>query len=520
MKKSLQILALLFCIIISAQAPEKFSYQAIIRNASNALITNAPVGVKISILKTSAAGTVVYAETQTPTTNANGLISIQIGAGTVISGTIAGINWGTDSYYIKTETDPGGGTAYSIAGTTQLLSVPYALYARNSGGGGATGSGTLDFVPKWTPDGATLGNSNLFDDGTNLGISTITPTYKLDILHSGGLGIRNRSSASYSVIDIDAANGDAALRFQNAGVTKWNVRNEPTTNDYQIFRNNVSPAKFTIKNADGFVGINESDPSYQLDVVHSGQTGIRSRSTANYSVIDIDAANGDAALRFANAGVRKWTIRNSPGSSNLEIYGNNNSSLFVDINNTTGKMTVYKDFTALGIKAFTMDYPLDPTNKTLMHAAIESNEVLNSYSGNVVTDASGKATVSLPEYFEAINKDFRYQLTVIGGTFAQAMISKEVSNNKFEIATNQPNVKISWEVKGVRNDKRMQQNPFKAVEEKTAAEKGKYLDPKSWGASESKGVSYDANLNSSLSDIKVSADKKATPVVTTGSSLD
>ena len=124
MKKSLQIFALLFCILVFAQAPEKFSYQAVIRNASNALVTNAAVGVKISILKTSAVGTVVYAESQTATTNANGLISIQIGSGTVITGTIAGINWSNDSYFIKTETDPTGGTAYSVAGTTQLLSVP------------------------------------------------------------------------------------------------------------------------------------------------------------------------------------------------------------------------------------------------------------------------------------------------------------------------------------------------------------------------------------------------------------
>lgn len=132
MKKSLQIFALLFCIIVFAQAPEKFSYQAVIRNASNALITNANVGMKISILKTSAAGTVVYSESQTAMTNINGLVSIQIGAGTPITGTIAGINWGADSYYIKTETDPAGGTNYTIAGTTQLLSVPYALYTNSS----------------------------------------------------------------------------------------------------------------------------------------------------------------------------------------------------------------------------------------------------------------------------------------------------------------------------------------------------------------------------------------------------
>ncbi len=132
MKKSLQIFALLFCIITNAQAPEKFSYQALIRNASNALVTNSAVGMKISILKTSSSGTVVYTESQTPTTNANGLVSIQIGGGFPITGDIADINWATDSYFIKTETDPAGGSNYTIAGTTQLLSVPYALYAKKS----------------------------------------------------------------------------------------------------------------------------------------------------------------------------------------------------------------------------------------------------------------------------------------------------------------------------------------------------------------------------------------------------
>lgn len=174
MKKSLQLFALLFCMIISAQAPEKFSYQAVIRNSSNALITNAPVGVKISILKTSAAGTVVYSESQTATTNANGLISIQIGAGTVISGTVAGINWAADSYYIKTETDPAGGTAYSISGTTQLLSVPYALYAKNAGGGSGF---TLPYI------GAANNASSLFEVTNNgvgrsiAGINTSTTSY-------------------------------------------------------------------------------------------------------------------------------------------------------------------------------------------------------------------------------------------------------------------------------------------------------------------------------------------------------
>ena len=111
-----------------AQAPQKLSYQAVIRNTSNALVTSTPVGMQISILKGSPSGTLVYVETQTPTTNANGLVTIEIGGGTGFDT----INWANDIYFIKTETDPTGGTAYTITGTSQLLSVPYALHAKTA----------------------------------------------------------------------------------------------------------------------------------------------------------------------------------------------------------------------------------------------------------------------------------------------------------------------------------------------------------------------------------------------------
>ncbi|EOG6896192.1 Legionella vir region protein [Flavobacterium psychrophilum] len=139
MKKIYSILAgLLLTASVFAQAPQKMSYQAVIRNSSNALITSTPVGMKISVLQGSSSGIAVYVETQTPNTNINGLVSLEIGSGTPVTGTFAGINWGTGPYFIKTETDPTGGTAYTIAGTNQLMSVPYALFSANAGVGGFT----------------------------------------------------------------------------------------------------------------------------------------------------------------------------------------------------------------------------------------------------------------------------------------------------------------------------------------------------------------------------------------------
>ena len=125
------ITAIVVTATLWAQSPEKMSYQAIIRDASDNLITDTQVGMQIIILQGSASGTAVYLETQTPTTNANGLISLEIGTGTT-SDDFSSIDWANGPYFIKTETDPAGGTSYSITGTSQLLSVPYALHAKTA----------------------------------------------------------------------------------------------------------------------------------------------------------------------------------------------------------------------------------------------------------------------------------------------------------------------------------------------------------------------------------------------------
>ena len=134
MRKLFTILvAVLLTATVWAQSPEKMSYQAVIRDASDNLITDTQIGMQISILQGSASGTAVYVETQVPTTNANGLVSLEIGAGTVESGDFATIDWANGPYFIKTETAVEAPlTTYTITGTSQLLSVPYALHAKTA----------------------------------------------------------------------------------------------------------------------------------------------------------------------------------------------------------------------------------------------------------------------------------------------------------------------------------------------------------------------------------------------------
>lgn len=133
MKRILTLLAAIaFTSGAFCQAPEKMSYQAVVRNNSGILQANQAVRIKISILQGNANGTAVFVETHATTTNANGLATIEIGGGTLISGNLTGIDWSASTYFIKTETDPAGGTNYSITGTSQILSVPYALHAKTA----------------------------------------------------------------------------------------------------------------------------------------------------------------------------------------------------------------------------------------------------------------------------------------------------------------------------------------------------------------------------------------------------
>jgi trimeric autotransporter adhesin len=140
-------------------------------------------------------------------------------------------------------------------------------------------------------------------------------------------------------------------------------------------------------------------------------------------------------------------------------------------------------------KLFHIDHPLDPENKYLNHVSVESSEVLNIYSGNVTTDASGDAIITLPDWFEALNKDCRYQLTVIG-TFAQAIVAEKLKDNRFAIKTNASNVEVSWQVTGVRSDPATRKRPLVVEEAKSEIERGHYLSPGAYDQPEEKGINW------------------------------
>ena len=161
-----------------------------------------------------------------------------------------------------------------------------------------------------------------------------------------------------------------------------------------------------------------------------------------------------------------FIISSAVYSQNTMLVSSPDGNLTVNGNQVVnGNSNINGDQTVSGTKSFRIDHPDDPENKYLLHSCIESDEVLNQYSGNTTTNENGIAVVNLPDYIQKINIDFRYQLTVIGD-FAQAIISKEISNNQFEIKTDKPNIKVSWLITAKRNDEYMKQHPFEPVRSK------------------------------------------------------
>jgi hypothetical protein len=157
--KTFLFLVLLIPYFAYSQAPELFSFQAIVRHPDTSLVINKQISAKISILKGGINGNVVYSETHSPTTNNIGLFSLQIGGGTVVSGDFSAIDWGSDTYFLKRELDPSGGSNYVISGTSQLLSVPYALHSKTT-----EKINTLGFEPsflKYIPKYETLSVGNI-----------------------------------------------------------------------------------------------------------------------------------------------------------------------------------------------------------------------------------------------------------------------------------------------------------------------------------------------------------------------
>jgi hypothetical protein len=185
-------------------------------------------------------------------------------------------------------------------------------------------------------------------------------------------------------------------------------------------------------------------------------------------------------------GVRGTTLLPDSGGAAIHGLGFQNAlaGLF------EGDVLVKGNFSATGTKSFQIDHPLDPANRYLVHSCVESPDRKNIYDGVATLDPSGAATVELPAYFEALNKDFRYQLTAIGAPAPGLYVAEEIAKNRFRIAGGKPGLKVSWQVTGTRKDAHANAHPMVVEAEKPASERGLYLDPAAFGEPAEKGIGF------------------------------
>jgi hypothetical protein len=319
-------------------------------------------------------------------------------------------------------------------------------------GGGTSGNVRLNLDTTKVPQLASNNNfaGNLNSAGT-LGVGTTAPAAKLDVSFGDAVvrGVGNYQQT-----------GQVANLF----VGDTNTGIQAVFGSGLAFNTYLAPNAMFINQADGHVGIGWGVTDlveYQLFVLASGGgpsvNGIVAAAAQDGSETDgIDAVGGGVAGSYAGF-----------FTGDVAIDGN--------LSKLRG--------------SFKIDHPLDPANKYLYHSFVESPDMKNMYDGLVVTDANGDAVVPLPEWFETLNRDFRYQLTVIG-QFAQAIVTGEVASHQFSIKTDKPGVKVSWQVTGIRQDPWANAHRIPVEEQKDARERGHYLRPELYGAPEEASIAW------------------------------
>lgn len=474
------------------QAPEGFNYQAVVRDASSNILINQAVGIRITIQQGSIGGTSVYQETFAAATNDFGLVNLKIGTGTTVNN-FSAINWAAGPFFIETAADVTGGTNYSVLGTTQLMSVPYALYAKKAES--VTNDQVNDADANPTNELQTLslvGQSLTISSGNTITLpisgNTLDQAYD-----QGGPGAGRIITTDAGAVELTNATANgvglrAATTNSGVGVLATSTSAANTFSPIQASTNATSNLTAAI------VG-NSTGGAYAV----SGQVVATASAASALYGSNLRTAGGWGTYGIGHSG----TVGETNYQLGFGVYGRNYDAIG-PLGNAVGTYgygyigvwgdqtdplgySVYAngDFGAAGTKAFSIDHPLDPANKYLRHYSIESNEVLNMYRGTAPFDANGEAIVTMPNYVEAVNTNYSYQLTPVGG-FAPLFIKQKLVDGTFIIGGGLPGMEVSWTVVGQRNDPYLQQHPeSKQVEvDKEAWNQGKYLQPDLYGQPE------------------------------------
>ena len=282
----------------------------------------------------------------------------------------------------------------------------------------------------------------------------------------GNAKLSVKSNQTFTAVLQNVVAGNIAL--ETLGHTSLCPGMDATTGNVAIGVGTVADAKLSVysNEAVGVVIQNVAFPNIALySMGHNLLSPSLDGSYGNVAMGGVAASN---AKLHISTNLTYGVAVDNPGGVAVAALGD------VQITGTVSK----------GGGSFKIDHPLDPANKFLYHSFVESPDMMNIYNGNITTGTNGEATVTLPDYFEALNKDFRYQLTVMG-EFAQAIIYRKIADNRFVIKTDKPNIEVSWQVTGIRHDKFAEQNRIPNEVEKKGEERGKYLYPSAYGLPQS-----------------------------------
>jgi hypothetical protein len=385
--KIITFFALLFGAILFAQAPQKMSYQAIIRDASNNIVTNTNVGIRVSILQGSSTGTSVYQETHIATTNINGLVSLEVGAGAVVSGTFSSITWSSGNYYIKTETDPTGGTNYTISGTSQLLSVPYALYAGSSGSTSTTTNGVNyvgeSYLGKNSGYGSTGTSEGTSSNLGNIAIGNLSMNANTEGYNNIALGFRTLNSNTSGGNNITLGfNGmkNNILGSENVAIGTWSLGNINNGNNVSI----GAYSGYSNVNGTGnvflghYAGFNETG-SDKLYISNSGTTNPLIYGEFNTGKVRISESIETKQIKLTQGATDGYVLQSDADGNCTWV----NPSLLSNGNWTTSSTNQYSELIGnVGIGT------TSPTNKLHVNSGTDVSNTIFAYNDNQTAGTS------------------------------------------------------------------------------------------------------------------------------------
>ena len=386
-----------------------------------------------------------------------------------------------DGIYSLNSTSSGYGIYSRTTGTNSV-----AIYGQNFGASGNAAIFSTSVATNPSPT-VSIANSGV---GSSINISqsnVANLATSLSLINQGtGSGIVvTQGNAGATAPAISATtNGNAANQPSSTSTAGLAIKGVSTGNfGVGVFGRGPSAGVYGFSDATGGVGI-------------YGATSGGSGSTSSGVRGDGNGAGTTAVSGFNNLGTALYG-QTSSGTAIFASNGQSNVSGFAG--DFRGRVQILGNLSVVGnltksSGSFKIDHPMDPENKYLSHSFVESPDMMNIYNGTIITDDRGYATITLPAYFESLNVDYRYQLTVIdrvdSADFVQAKVVKPVTANAFMVRTSSPKVEVSWQVTGVRNDAFARTKPITIEADKEPENKGKYLNPAAFGAPSEKGIGH------------------------------